>query len=238
MTLCGLMPFNADFNKPDIGSVEQMRRLTDVAIVLDDKSTVPFLKTQGDVEGYTNKLEVLRSDHCLDHWNDYVNRLTLLARSCAYDAHWVLWMDDDDLIEDRVTKNYLKQQVRHAESEGFAAIQYRCREMWNEPGQYRCDGIYGQKRKIVLQKNPFLRRRVKWKYGPRHILHRWPLTDTPIKSVETQLLHFGMFTASQRRERYFRYVSIDPNNRFHKGGYKHIIDEEGIRYDLIKSSVE
>src|SRR2546421_271040 len=111
MILCGLMPLNRDLNKPDVGSLNQLSMLCDVTILLDDNSRKPLIHDLGKLLQEGRKIEVLRSDHSIGHWNDYVNRLTLLARSCAYGSHWVLWMDDDDLLEEGVTREFLNTQI-------------------------------------------------------------------------------------------------------------------------------
>lgn len=223
MKIAGLMPIGRDADETFlIHALKSLRPLTDVVIALCDNACKPINSLVDEVIFVKHEKQ----------WHDASNRLTLFARAIAHDCDWCMRLDSDELPEPEISKEIIRNQIREAQCCGAEMISWRMREMWNEK-EFRVDGVWGQKRKIILQKNPLLSEAVMWRGNHTQRLHVQPLTCGDIMDVETQMLHYGMSSPALRQSRYEKHVALDPRNLFQPQGYKYFLDEEGIELKAI-----
>jgi len=223
MKIAGLMPIGRE-SKPDFGSLNQLVALCDAVIVLADN--VEWSSGLPD--------EIARLARKNEEWNDWTNHLTLLARAAAHGCDWVLLLDDDELLEPSITRDGLHQQIEVAVHKGCDLISYRVREVWSaNPLQYRSDGIWGRKRKVVVHRNPLLGGFVHWQGNATARLHAQCLPHGKTMETECQLLHYGMSTPELRQARVDKYKQLDPTNHFNQIGYDYLIDETGMELTVL-----
>lgn len=215
MRLVGLVPVgNLKTLSVALNGLIQLVEMCDGIVILADRiSNIAWPKTP--------QIEVCNVMSSLP-WNDYTNRLTLLARATAHGATHVLWLDSDELLHG-VTRQIIETQIEAMEAIQHVGISYAVREMWNDT-QYRSDSIWGTKRRLVIQKNPFLAMSVNW--TPQHLnrFHAFPLQCGEVMKSDYQLLHYGMSTPALRKARYEKWKTLDPTNHFQEFGYDYMAD--------------
>lgn len=225
MKLVGLMPLgNLEILSVAVNGLIQLVELCDGIVILADRiSNIAWPKTP--------QIEVCKVMSSLP-WNDYTNRLTLLARATAHGATHVLWLDADELLcnvtrELNFTRKLIDVQIEAMEAIQHVGISYAVREMWNET-QYRSDGIWGTKRRLVIQKNPLLGLCVQWPAQHLNRFHAFPLQCGEVMKSDYQLLHYGMSTPELRKARHEKWKTLDPTNQFQEFGYDYMADESGM----------
>lgn len=221
--IASLTTYKPDNLKKNWGAFQQMRELCDVVIVLCDGCHV-FDAHWKKIAGGIRIDETIEINNGLG-WEDYANRMTLLTRAAAHKCDWVMWLDDDEVLQ-KVTRQTILDQARDADWNGCVAVRYDKREMWTNH-HYRNDGIW-KKQKIVIQKNPFMDRAAEWRDWHLKRLHAMPLQVGDIMDVQTRLLHYGMSTPELREARVRKYSSADPGNKFQPEGYDYMLDETNI----------
>ena len=107
------------------------------------------------------------------------------------------------------------------------AFSVRVRELWGSPDKYRCDGIWGKKRKSVLfalsedmtfDKTMIRRHHIPWYHdGIREDL-----------LLNDELFHLKMIRREDRVKRFNLYETLDPNHEMQSIGYSYLIDERGL----------
>jgi O-methyltransferase len=194
MIIASLTPFRPDPLKKDWGSFRQMREIADVVCVLCDRCHV------FDLQQFTGIRidDVTETRHSLA-WEDYTNRLTLLARATAHRADWVLWQDDDEILVD-VTREIILEEIALAEARQAVAVHFAKREMWTEtslPGRRSLE-----KAQIGPSKKPVHVRRDRLEAGHLNRLHQYPQqSGREIDSFDRLLVHYGHSSAEMRSAR-------------------------------------
>lgn len=218
MKIAGLIPTNVVMpNNP-------MLSLVDMTIIYGDN-----LDHEPSDLPRTETMTVINQEP----WNDYGNRLTLLARAAAHGAEWVMWSDSDWTFPG-LTKDMVQDHIAGAILHGCAGVSYRLREMWNAT-HYRSDGVWGMKKKVILQRNPLMERSVTWRETHLHKLHNVPLQEGKILEVDSEVLHWGMNTPEKRQARRDRYSALDPKNEFQRMGYDYLVNEFGMTLTSIST---
>jgi hypothetical protein len=234
MKIASLTPFKPDSLKRQWGSFRQMRDIVDIVIVALDNCEVFAAASVFDGARVD---EIIKLENNLG-WEDYTTRLTLLARAAAHKCDWVLWLDDDETLVGRYSGDPLLREkllavINDSVERGCEIITFDKREMWT-PTHYRTDGVWGEKNKVVLQKNPFALESVHWRGSHLEQLHYYPLqvADT-VHREDCRLLHWGMSTPELRQARYKKYKSLhDPtNNRGY--GYDYLVNEDGLTLEKL-----
>lgn len=179
------------------------------------------------------------SDHPLKYadndynpmWNDYGNRLVLLALATRKYCDWVLWLDDDELIEPAIQHEKLHQclrsEIKAAQERDCIAVSFQRCDMWDKT-HWRSDGVWGQKRKVVLQRNPLTGDFVHWRGSHTQRLHVLPLQVGDIFGSPLKIYHYGWNSIGKRLAARAKYARQDPNNVFQAQGYDYLVDESGI----------
>jgi hypothetical protein len=228
MKIAGLMPIGlGPEGKFRMQSFDQLRELSDMAIVLEDKFPAPQVVRH-------NAHEVITINHS-QPWSCYSNRLMLLARAAANGCDWALWVDEDDQLDPRLGRTEIDAMIaycEHVKTEPIVAIRFKVREMWNET-HWRRDGVFGKKSRIVLQKNPLLMPSVTWK-------NHWNPHSMPVQEGEEfqsgwELFHWGMSTPELRAARVAKYAETDPDNRWQPEGFSYMTDETNM--ELVKANL-
>lgn len=166
-------------------------------------------------------------------WNDWGNRLELLARAASKGYSWVAWIDADEKLEG-VSRELIEQQIREATASGCVAVRYKVKEMWNEK-QWRSDGMWNNKGRVCLQKNPLLDEFVHWRTNPTESrFHAFPIQIGDIMEVQDcAILHYGMSTPELRRARVEKWERLDPTHKWQPMGYQYMLDESGLKLETI-----
>lgn len=222
--IASLTTYKPDILKRNWGAFQQMRGLCDVVIVLCDSCHV-FDAHWQKIAGGIRIDETIEVNNQLG-WEDYTNRMTLLTRAAAHHCDWVLWLDDDEVLQG-ATRSKILEYIDLAEKLHRVAVRLEKREMWTDR-HFRNDGIW-KKQKLVLQKNPMLQLETRWRDWHLRRLHALPLQEGEIMDVAgSRLLHYGMSTPELREARVRKYRLADPGNKFQPEGYDYMLDETGI----------
>lgn len=210
----------ADTEKFKEEAFRQLVMLSDHVIVLEDGGKAPF-------NPHTLADEIIRLDG--QPWNDFGNRLMLLARAAASGCDWVLWLDEDDVLSPEITKAAIQGMVSSCEVDGIIAVRFRVREMWNQT-HWRIDGLFANKSRIVLQKNPLLLTSVTWKnpWNP----HAMPVQEGLEFQSGWELFHWGMSTPELRAARVAKHEKSDPDRKW-QADYSYIENSDGL--ELVKA---
>src|SRR5688572_19777939 len=94
-------------------ALDTMRRLGDVVLLLDDNSS-PSIASM-NLEG-VNEITTLSNSQ---EWDDYTNRMTLVLRAWAHRCNWILWVDADETVDTRLTRELARELCADAEAHGF-----------------------------------------------------------------------------------------------------------------------
>lgn len=145
---------------------------------------------------------------------------------------WVLVLDADERLG-RMFRQQATQAINLAKQYGFTVLGLRLAELWNEPNQYRMDGIWGKKRRgrlFLLRGNHQVH--VDKFHAPHYSSTINHLKD--IAPVDVYIYHLGMLTRSQRENRRDKYKQLDPGNQWQSIGYDYLTDESSLRLKRIK----
>lgn len=113
----------------------------------------------------------------------------------------------------------------------------RFRELWDDPGRYRVDGIWGRKWQALL-----------WRYRRDHEMDPRPLHThkAPMQGVRGRhfptagltVFHLGMLTPEDRRRRRARFERLDPDRRWQPMGYAYLTDPAGLELEDVPPELD
>lgn len=186
-------------------------------------------------------------------FNERDERNRVAEQAIRLGASWVISIDHDEILEDRVTRRHVERLMNHPDpmvsSYDFGFLDhwndgqhYRTDPPWGDGGSYR-DGRHGRRMWRVTEG---LVNRPDWQaihLGNDVGLHCGNVPDTSIMAVRVAGLrfrHLGYVRAADRIERMQRYQRVDPNpdpvmvggSPDHVGGYGHILSEDGARMEV------
>lgn len=217
MKICGLMPLRADPEKTMVDDAfADMKRVCDETIILHDQSFCQGLEA-------TEQLHVGKGDGV---WDDFSNRLVLLARARKYGCRWAMWLDDDERLGPTFTKERVRELCEAADGAGRPVIAAQVRTAWNDT-HWRCDGIFANQSKPILQVNPFLGNRIEFESTDR--LHSYPTLKGLAAYPRDWIVHYGMRTRSLREKSVAKYHAQDPEQEYSAIRYDYVLDETGIQ---------
>ncbi|MCW5772141.1 MAG: glycosyltransferase family 2 protein [Rhodospirillaceae bacterium] len=206
------------------GFLHHIRDHVDGILALDDCSidgTAEILKNEPRI------VSILRGrKRGPPHANEANNRHRLLVEAARLNARWLLCADADERFEKAFLRR-VRSEAEKGERDGRPVRDIRLVNLWNSPRLYRADGLCGPRWAPRMFKLPekFTRR--------ASVMHRpWfppELDSAPRARMNAYLYHLRMIDAGERKTRYEKFRSIDPNNDHQSVGYDHLIDENGLR---------
>lgn len=160
----------------------------------------------------------------------------------SLDPDWIISIDSDELLEDRITRDHIDRWIRHPDPM-VSSLNFCWLNHWDSPRLIRQDipwghdlnyagGMNGQRMWRVCRKAP--RRIIAGADGTGLHCGNSPDTDIMVKrAVSLRIRHLGYLKLGDRLRKFARYARQDPNpNPTLTGnayGYGHIIDEEGMK---------
>jgi hypothetical protein len=197
--------------------LDQLRRLADLVVALDDGST-------------DETRQVLAADSTITHlltrpvrptyegWDDLSNRNALLQKltSLSY-VGWVLFLDADELLDERDART-LREMIASRRLDKGLAYAVRVFRMVHD-----LDHFY---------KDPFIAYRL-FHFSPGYQIEGGRLHFFPIpreiptsqwRETAIRVKHRSSLTAELRQKRFMKYVEADPDNKF-QPSYRNLVDE-------------
>jgi hypothetical protein len=193
----------------------------DGIIALDDGSrdgSADFLASCPEV------IELLRVRPDRARWDEMGNHRALVAAALRHRAGWLISIDADERLEIEF-RDRAERIIRRGAIIGGSAYALRLRELWDDPGQYRSDGIWGTKRVARL-----FRARADHQFDTRP-LHGFkvPLQSRILGTfllADLNLYHLAMLHRDDRIARRRKYQLLDPDCKWQpKTGYDYLVDE-------------
>jgi hypothetical protein len=206
------------------GFIRNVGPQVDGIVALDDGSSDgsgDFLAARPEV------IELLRVRPDRERWDEMGNHRALVASALRHRADWLISLDADERVEFdfRVRAERI---IRRGAVLGLSAYALRLREVWDDPGQYRNDGIWGRKRPARL-----FRARADHEFDTRS-LHGF---KAPLQArifgtfpvADLNIYHLGMLRREDRIARHRRYQILDPDCKWQPNvGYDYLVDETGL----------
>jgi len=201
------------------GFLRNVAPQVDGIVALDDGSSDD---SPGLLARHASVIELLRNPRSRPAWDEVGNHRLLLAAALRHRAQWVICVDADERLE-RDFRTRAERVIARGRLLGYSAYAVRLRELWDDPGQFRVDGIWGRKSVARL-----FRARQDHEFDPAP-LHgskapqqgrrrgRFPKADLTI-------YHLGMLHAEDRAARRCRYELADPDRRWQAIGYEYLTD--------------
>lgn len=197
-------------------------------IVLDDGST-------------DNSLNIIKSEKKIfslltneprdsDEWDEPQNRIRLLNEAKKF-GNIALCCDPDERFEEEFLKNLKNIGIQCLQNPDTSYATH-VRELWDTPWQYRCDGIWDNKRKDVI----FCLQNHMTFNNTMAQNHHIPWYHDEIKKsilLDYNLYHLKMINKDNRIKRYELYEKLDPHHKLQTIGYKYLIEEECIELKSI-----
>jgi hypothetical protein len=205
------------------GFLRNVSPQVDGIIALDDGSS------DGTAEllaGHDAVIELLRRPRDRPTWDEVGNHRALVAAALRHDAEWIVCVDADERLE-RDFRTRAERVVARGKLFGYSAYAVRLRELWDDPGQYRVDGIWG--RKMVAR---LFRARHDHEFDPA-LLHgsKAPMQARhrgQFPTADLTVYHLGMLRPEDRASRRTRYELGDPDRRWQRIGYEYLTDPHGL----------
>jgi glycosyltransferase involved in cell wall biosynthesis len=212
------------------GWLENVGDAVDGIVALDDGSTDGTAEVLRDHP----KLVELLQNKPGQPWDERANQVALLQAARRHGADWILCLDADERLELAFTTR-ARDLLDSADRDGVKVYRFTLRELWDDPCQYRIDGVWSMKTLCRLFKNDPGHRR----FDPRKLHRFWmPLElvaqlDSVIRDAEANIYHLRMIRPEDRAARAARYEELDPEHLYQRLGYQYLIDETGIQLERI-----
>lgn len=164
-------------------------------------------------------------------WDEPANRRDLMSVASQYRPDWLLALDVDERLE-RDFRCQVQPFLRVAQWLGCSSISQPLREMWDSLSTFRCDGIWGRKRRERL-----------FRWSEHHQVDPTAFHGTWTSVAGTArprtlasplpIYHLGMLTETLRQQRVQKYQALDPEHRFQAIGYAYLNCKDGLRLESI-----
>ncbi|WP_231701711.1 glycosyltransferase [Halopseudomonas salegens] len=205
------------------GCLDHLAGYVDGIIALDDGSTDA---TAAILAAHPAVVECLHNPaSSTREWNEPENRRRLLQKAQDLGYDWVLTCDADQRFE-RLFLEQIHELAGCFEPGKQAVLSLSMRELWDDPLQYRVDGLWGSKQTGCFFSVP---------KGSIHLpgtkaFHGDWFTDVlheggKIHRARFHLYHLKMVDKASRLERRDFYQRLDPANRLQQAGYDYLTDE-------------
>jgi glycosyltransferase involved in cell wall biosynthesis len=182
--------------------LDQMSRLADKILILDDGSTdnsFSICKTYPKVE----------IEHISHTAHEGLMSNYLYNWAGKYNPNWIICLDVDEVFVEKYEEDVKKLCEGFIEGYSFPLLY-----LWDKENEYRVDGVYGNIKAIRLYryqvgKTPFVRR-----------CHSLPVPES-VNVIESSIpiLHYGYLDKEERWRKYNYYLKLDDGN------YNHIVSE-------------
>ncbi|MDB4882377.1 MAG: hypothetical protein JWL95_1143 [Gemmatimonadetes bacterium] len=206
------------------GFLRNVAPQVDGIIALDDGSSDGSAEL---LDRHASVIELLRGPRERPAWDEVGNHRTLVAAALRHRAEWILCVDADERLE-RDFRTRAERVIARGRLFGYSAFAVRMRELWDDPGQYRVDGIWGRKMVARLfrarEDHDFDPATLHGSKAPMQARHRgrFPTSDLTV-------YHLGMLRPEDRTARRRRYELGDPERRWQPIGYEYLTDLRGLR---------
>lgn len=146
-------------------------------------------------------------------------RAALLAAAGAAGADWILAIDPDERLEDRLA-GLIRRMTRRR-----CVWLFPLREMFG-PAVYRADGVWGDKWQARL-----FPAGIATAPSDARFHGRWFPEDhrLPTRRTDIQLYHLRMAHPVRRQHRWVTYAASDPERKFQALGYDYMVDDADMR---------
>lgn len=195
----------------------------DGIVALDDGSSD---ESAALLESHDAVIELLRNPVDRPGWDEVGNHRALIQGALRHAADWVVCLDADERVEENF-RTRAERVIARGRLLGYAAYAVRLRELWDDPRQYRVDGIWGRKMVARLfrlrEDHAFDERPLHGIKAPLQALRgsRFPRADLTI-------YHLAMIRSEHREARRRRYEEADPDRRWQPIGYEYLTDLAGL----------
>ena len=210
------------------GFLRNVTPQVDGIIALDDGSSDGTYELLSQHEAVS---EVIRRPRDRVSWDEVGNHRALVAAALRHGADWVVAVDTDERLEHQFRKR-AERVIARGRLLGLSAYAVRLRELWDDPGQYRVDGIWG--RKMIAR---LFRARADHEFDPSPIHgHKAPMQGRykgRFPGADLTIYHLGMLSAEDRAARRRRYELADPESRWQRIGYEYLTDERGLTLERV-----
>ncbi len=207
-------------------SIESQLGICDKVLVLDDGSTDD---TRDIVRGFGTRCVLIESPfEGVDEGRD---KSFLLKHLIAADPEWALWIDGDEVLEDRATA-LLYQEMQER---SFGSLSMKVLYFWDDENKYRVDGVYANLHRPsafrVRGQDPT---KLHFPRGDgKANLHNGGNCPQGVAGVGAvsgaRIKHYGYLTWEERQRKYEFYNKVDPNNEA-EDCYRHIVEIPGARH--------
>jgi hypothetical protein len=201
------------------GFLRNVAPQVDGIIALDDGSTDDSPRL---LASHPAVIELLRQPADRPIWDEVGNHRLLVAAALRHRAEWIICVDADERLEQDFRARS-ERVIARGNWLGCSAYALHLRELWDDRGQYRADGIWGRKSVARLFR---ARPDHQFDSAPVHAskapqqgrrMGRFPAADVII-------YHLGMLYPADRLARRQRYELADPDRRWQRIGYEYLTD--------------
>jgi hypothetical protein len=204
------------------GCLDHMRAYVDGIIALDDGSTDATVQILGREQKLLDLLVNPATDAHV--WRECDNKMRLLKRARELGMDWVICCDADERYESLFLEN-LASIAGSFPADELTCISVACRELWDDPRQYRVDGIWGRKTRAR-----FFRLPERISFDSCRDLHGEWYPDQireqgRMLRIHHVFYHLKTINREDRIKRRDFYKKLDPENRFQPVGYDYLAEE-------------
>lgn len=203
------------------GYFRHLRDYVDGFICFDDASTDNSLAI---VKAEPKVLHVIENKYWQGpHSNQMRYRLKCLIEAQASNADFVLCTDADERYERAFLQN-LRTIAEHYR-ENLMAL--RVRDIWDAPDQYRIDGVWSTKGKVIFFRTP-LELNFPDVENPHLPWYPPSMRGTPIYWPPFNLYHLKSLHKEDRLARAAKFNAIDPERKQQAIGYDYLASDVGL----------
>jgi len=182
----------------------KLSELVDAIVILDNGST------DGTLDCYLKYIKVV---HVLKSEGYHEGRDKIILLNCVhkYNPEWIMWIDADEVFENRMTREILNSYMDSSRSR----IQFRMCHFWLDKIHCRYDHEY-----FLYTLHP---QRSMWRNTESAYFKNIKMHNGDIKGVygrfisPYRLKHYGYADAMKMRKKYERYKKEDQNERNYAG---------------------
>lgn len=210
------------------GCLNHLEKYVDKIVIFDDGSTD---QTIAIAQKHKKVARIIENPH-KTFWNERKNRETVLQEAFLVSQKenvWALCVDADERFEQSFLTNLRSIIKEYANEKSALALHFR--ELWDNPDQYRTDGVWGQKRKAILFE---LSDQMTFDYPQEHHIP-WYYRELHDKEIllDYNIYHLKMIKPRDRKKRADLYNRLDPDKKMQPIGYDYLTDTTGIELTKI-----
>ena len=175
---------------------------------------------------------MIRAPQSVPHvWNDALNHRRLVEASWRHSPDWLIGVDADERLESGF-RGRAEAEIIRAKRDGHRAYRVHVREIWDDPLQFRADGVWGLKSSArffeARRDHEFHMQRLHCYWAPLNSMENG---DFPYADV--MLYHLRTLREEDRQLRRLRYETLDPNRENQAMGYGYLTDSTGLRLERV-----